>query len=59
MYAIRSYYADWSFSNATYTRAKGQVPFEMRMGSGPMYKIYACKGGFVRLVILSPSYNFV
>jgi len=45
---------DWSFSNATYTRAKGQVPFEMRMGSGPMYKIYACKGGFVRLVILSP-----
>ncbi len=45
---------DWSFSNASYTRAKGQVPFEMRMGSGPMYKIYACKGGYVRLVILSP-----
>jgi crotonobetainyl-CoA:carnitine CoA-transferase CaiB-like acyl-CoA transferase len=45
---------DWSFSNATYTKAKGQAPFEMRMGSGPMYKIYACKGGFVRLVILSP-----
>jgi crotonobetainyl-CoA:carnitine CoA-transferase CaiB-like acyl-CoA transferase len=44
---------DWSFSNASYTRAKGQVPFEMRMGSGPMYKIYACKGGYVRLVILS------
>jgi len=45
---------DWSFSNASYTRAKGQTPFEMRMGSGPMYKIYACKGGYVRLVILSP-----
>jgi crotonobetainyl-CoA:carnitine CoA-transferase CaiB-like acyl-CoA transferase len=45
---------DWSFSNATYTRARGQSPFEMRMGSGPMYKIYACKGGYVRLVILSP-----
>jgi crotonobetainyl-CoA:carnitine CoA-transferase CaiB-like acyl-CoA transferase len=45
---------DWSFSNATYARAKGQTPFELRMGSGPMYKIYACKGGYVRLVILSP-----
>ena len=45
---------DWSFSNASYTRARGQTPFEMRMGSGPMYKIYACKGGHVRLVILSP-----
>ncbi len=45
---------DWSFSNASYARAKGQTPFELRMGSGPMYKVYACKGGYVRLVILSP-----
>ena len=44
---------DWSFSNAGFLRARGQTPFEMRMGSGPMYKIYACKGGTVRLVILS------
>jgi crotonobetainyl-CoA:carnitine CoA-transferase CaiB-like acyl-CoA transferase len=45
---------DWSFSNAGYARARGQTPFELRMGSGPMYRIYACKGGYVRLVILSP-----
>ena len=24
------------------------------MGSGPLYTIYACKGGYVRLVVLSP-----
>ena len=24
------------------------------MGSGPIYTIYACKGGYVRLVVLSP-----
>ena len=42
---------DWSFSNASTARAKGQTPFELRMGSGPMYKIYACKGGYVRLEI--------
>ena len=45
---------DWSFSNGTYVRARAQEPAEMRMGSGPMYRIYACKGGYVRLVILSP-----
>jgi crotonobetainyl-CoA:carnitine CoA-transferase CaiB-like acyl-CoA transferase len=45
---------DWSFSNATYIRARAQDAPELRMGSGPMYKIYACKGGYVRLVILSP-----
>jgi crotonobetainyl-CoA:carnitine CoA-transferase CaiB-like acyl-CoA transferase len=45
---------DWSFSNATHVRSKLQAPPEMRMGSGPMYRIYACKGGYVRLVILSP-----
>jgi len=45
---------DWSFSNASYALARGQEPPEMRVGSGPMYRIYACKGGYVRLVILSP-----
>jgi crotonobetainyl-CoA:carnitine CoA-transferase CaiB-like acyl-CoA transferase len=45
---------DWSFSNASYIRAKGQETPEIRNGSGPMYKIYECKTGYVRLVILSP-----
>jgi crotonobetainyl-CoA:carnitine CoA-transferase CaiB-like acyl-CoA transferase len=46
--------ADWSFSNGSYTIAKGAAYNELRMGSGPMYRIFACKGGYVRLVILSP-----
>lgn len=46
--------ADWSFSNGSYILAKGAATSEVRMGSGPMYRIYACKGGYVRLVILSP-----
>ncbi|MEZ4356518.1 MAG: CoA transferase [Myxococcota bacterium] len=45
---------DWSMSNGSMTDAKGIVQPQMRMGSGPMYKIYPCKGGYVRLVILSP-----
>lgn len=45
---------NWAFSNGTYNRAKGQDVMEMRVGSGPMYKIYKCRTGYVRLVILSP-----
>jgi crotonobetainyl-CoA:carnitine CoA-transferase CaiB-like acyl-CoA transferase len=36
---------DWSFSNAGFTRVAGQPYGEKRMGSGPIYTIYACKGG--------------
>lgn len=45
---------NWSFSNGTSNRAKGMDVSELRVGSGPMYKIYRCKTGYVRLVILSP-----
>jgi crotonobetainyl-CoA:carnitine CoA-transferase CaiB-like acyl-CoA transferase len=45
---------DWSFSNASFMEGRGQVSPELRMGSGPIYTIYACKGGYVRLIILSP-----
>jgi crotonobetainyl-CoA:carnitine CoA-transferase CaiB-like acyl-CoA transferase len=45
---------DWSFSNAAISRSKNAPYGEKRMGSGPVYKIYACKGGYVRLIILSP-----
>jgi crotonobetainyl-CoA:carnitine CoA-transferase CaiB-like acyl-CoA transferase len=44
---------DWSFSNAGVSRAQNAPYGEKRMGSGPIYKIYACKGGWVRMVILS------
>ncbi|MBY0401748.1 CoA transferase [Myxococcota bacterium] len=45
---------DWSFSNGSMTDAKLQEVPQTRFGSGPMYRIFPCKGGFVRLVILSP-----
>ena len=45
---------DWSFSNNSMTDAKLQEGLQSRMGSGPIYKIFPCKGGFVRLVIMAP-----
>ena len=45
---------DWSLSNAAVTRVAGMAYGEKRQGSGPVYKIYACKGGYVRLIVLSP-----
>jgi crotonobetainyl-CoA:carnitine CoA-transferase CaiB-like acyl-CoA transferase len=45
---------DWSMSSAAISVAQGIKPTEVRMGSGPLYTIYACKGGYVRLVVLSP-----
>ena len=45
---------DWSMSNASISVGQGIRPVEVRMGSGPMYTIYACKGGYVRLIVLSP-----
>ena len=45
---------DWSFCNASILR-NGNFPInEVRNGSGPVYTIYACKGGYVRLIVLSP-----
>jgi crotonobetainyl-CoA:carnitine CoA-transferase CaiB-like acyl-CoA transferase len=45
---------DWSFCNASILR-NGNFPInEVRQGSGPVYTIYACKGGYVRLIVLSP-----
>ena len=45
---------DWSMSSASISVGQGIRPVEVRMGSGPLYTIYACKGGYVRLVVLSP-----
>jgi len=45
---------DWSFPNASVMRAHGLTYDEVRKGSGPVYTIYQCKGGFVRMIILSP-----
>ncbi len=45
---------DWSYPGASLNRNRGVEFTEMRNGSGPVYSIYRCKGGFVRLVVLSP-----
>ncbi len=45
---------DWSFSNSSLLRSLGHPDWSVRNGSGPVYTIYRCKGGFVRLVVLSP-----
>jgi len=45
---------DWAFANGSMIEAKGQDSTTIRDGSGPVYKIIACKTGFVRLVIMAP-----
>ena len=46
--------SDWSLSNHSMARAKLSDQPELRNGSGPVYAIYPCKTGYVRMVILSP-----
>ncbi len=45
---------DWSYSNGSMIEAKGQDSTAIRNGSGPIYKIFRCKTGYVRLVIMAP-----
>lgn len=45
---------DWAFANASMIEAKGQDSTFVRNGSGPVYKIFRCKTGYVRLVIMAP-----
>jgi len=45
---------DWAFSNGTMLEAKGQNSHTTRVGSGPVYPIFPCKGGYVRLVMMAP-----
>jgi crotonobetainyl-CoA:carnitine CoA-transferase CaiB-like acyl-CoA transferase len=45
--------ADWSLPNATARIEAGFPAGEVRSGNGPIYPIFACKGGYVRLIILS------
>jgi crotonobetainyl-CoA:carnitine CoA-transferase CaiB-like acyl-CoA transferase len=45
---------DWSFSNGSLNDARGVDAPQTRVGSGPVYPIFPCKGGYVRLVIMAP-----
>jgi crotonobetainyl-CoA:carnitine CoA-transferase CaiB-like acyl-CoA transferase len=44
---------DWSYSGASVNRNQGASYPETRNGSGPVYGIYRCKGGSVRMIVLS------
>ena len=45
---------DWALVNTGILRARGVDRNPVRNGSGPVYPLYKCKDGQVRLVILSP-----
>jgi crotonobetainyl-CoA:carnitine CoA-transferase CaiB-like acyl-CoA transferase len=44
---------DWSLPNSLARIEAGFPAGEVRNGNGPIYPIFACKGGYVRLIILS------
>jgi crotonobetainyl-CoA:carnitine CoA-transferase CaiB-like acyl-CoA transferase len=45
--------SDWSLPNGM-ARHNAGLPTEARRGSGPVYPVFACRDGHVRLVVLSP-----
>ena len=45
---------DWSLPNFSAIRSAGGTYGEVRTGHGPVYPVYPCRDGYVRLVILSP-----
>jgi crotonobetainyl-CoA:carnitine CoA-transferase CaiB-like acyl-CoA transferase len=47
--------ADWSLPNYSVRRAMGFEGTDVRNGSGPVYPIFKCRDGYVRLIVLSPS----
>lgn len=45
---------DWALPNYSAIRNSGGLYGETRSGSGPVYPLYPCADGYVRLIILSP-----
>jgi crotonobetainyl-CoA:carnitine CoA-transferase CaiB-like acyl-CoA transferase len=46
--------SDWAMPSFSATKARGGSYFEIRTGSAPVYTMYPCADGFVRLIILNP-----
>ncbi len=46
--------ADWSLPNFSVRQAMGFEGTDVRNGSGPVYPIFRCRDGYVRLIVLSP-----
>lgn len=45
---------DWSMPNYSQITAAGGLYGQVRAGSGPVYPLYPCADGYVRLIVLSP-----
>ncbi len=45
---------DWAVPNYSYLAATGGFYYQIRYGSGPVYPMYPCADGYVRLIVLSP-----
>jgi crotonobetainyl-CoA:carnitine CoA-transferase CaiB-like acyl-CoA transferase len=45
--------SDWSLPNFSVRRAMGFEGTDVRNGSGPVYPIFKCRDGYVRLIVLS------
>ena len=46
--------SDWSMPNGVARLRAGITTNETRKGSGPVYPVFRCRNGFVRLIVLSP-----
>ena len=46
--------ADWSLPNTSARLLAGEDVVDVRNGSGPVYPIFRCRDGYVRLIVLSP-----
>ncbi|HXN12860.1 MAG TPA: CoA transferase, partial [Candidatus Acidoferrales bacterium] len=45
--------SDWALPNFSASKARGGSYYELRSGSAPIYTMYPCADGYVRLIILN------
>ena len=45
--------SDWAMPSFSSTKARGGTYYEIRTGSAPVYTMYPCADGYVRLIILN------
>jgi crotonobetainyl-CoA:carnitine CoA-transferase CaiB-like acyl-CoA transferase len=48
--------SDWALPNFSATKARGGSYYEIRTGSAPVYTMYPCADGYVRLIIVHPGH---
>ena len=46
--------SDWAMPSFSASKARGGSYYEIRTGSAPVYTMYPCADGYVRLIILNP-----